>query len=143
MMKRNYSNGKNTIYATIMTISIAIPFDIKIKFSISYTSCSKSINIYKYQWGWRKWYKQTFVTHFNEFKRKKHSWKNKKSPRRGIEPRSPAWQAGILTTILSRIDTYWFEIREIHFHRDGIACMFYLYKTDKKHLMIYDHWVLY
>ncbi len=24
-------------------------------------------------------------------------------PRRGIEPRSPAWQAGILTTILSRI----------------------------------------
>ena len=24
------------------------------------------------------------------------------SPRRGIEPRSPAWQAGILTTILSR-----------------------------------------
>ena len=31
--------------------------------------------------------------------------KNKKNPpRRGIEPRSPAWQAGILTTILSRID---------------------------------------
>ena len=29
--------------------------------------------------------------------------KVKKSPRRGIEPRSPAWQAGILTTILSRI----------------------------------------
>ena len=26
----------------------------------------------------------------------------KLSPRRGIEPRSPAWQAGILTTILSR-----------------------------------------
>ena len=26
-----------------------------------------------------------------------------KSPRRGIEPRSPAWQAGILTTILSRM----------------------------------------
>ncbi len=25
------------------------------------------------------------------------------SPRRGIKPRSPAWQAGILTTILSRI----------------------------------------
>ena len=30
------------------------------------------------------------------------------SPRRGIEPRSPAWQAGILTTILSRI-TDWRE----------------------------------
>ena len=33
-------------------------------------------------------------------------WGNKKrkpSPRRGIEPRSPAWQAGILTTILPRI----------------------------------------
>ena len=29
--------------------------------------------------------------------------KLKKSPRRGIEPRSPAWQAGILTTILSRM----------------------------------------
>ena len=27
------------------------------------------------------------------------TWKN--APRRGIEPRSPAWQAGILTTILS------------------------------------------
>ena len=27
----------------------------------------------------------------------------KKSPRRGIEPRSPAWQAGILTTILTRM----------------------------------------
>ncbi len=31
------------------------------------------------------------------------SWARKKSPRRGIEPRSPAWQAGILTTILTRI----------------------------------------
>ena len=31
------------------------------------------------------------------------SWKIYWSPRRGIEPRSPAWQAGILTTILSRI----------------------------------------
>ena len=30
--------------------------------------------------------------------------KQKNPPRRGIEPRSPAWQAGILTTILSRID---------------------------------------
>ena len=28
--------------------------------------------------------------------------KPKESPRRGIEPRSPAWQAGILTTILPR-----------------------------------------
>ena len=28
---------------------------------------------------------------------------NKTSPRRGIEPRSPAWQAGILTTILTRM----------------------------------------
>ena len=27
----------------------------------------------------------------------------KRAPRRGIEPRSPAWQAGILATILSRI----------------------------------------
>ena len=27
------------------------------------------------------------------------------SPRRGIEPRSPAWQAGILATILSRTTT--------------------------------------
>ena len=35
----------------------------------------------------------------------------KTTPRRGIEPRSPAWQAGILATILSRIDStfysYW------------------------------------
>ena len=30
-------------------------------------------------------------------------WKKEISPRRGIEPRSPAWQAGILTTILTRI----------------------------------------
>ena len=32
--------------------------------------------------------------------------RKKKSPRRGIEPRSPAWQAGILTTILTRIDEH-------------------------------------
>ena len=31
----------------------------------------------------------------------------KKTPRRGIEPRSPAWQAGILTTILPRIGFIW------------------------------------
>ena len=30
-------------------------------------------------------------------------FQNKNAPWRGIEPRSPAWQAGILTTILSRI----------------------------------------
>ena len=29
-------------------------------------------------------------------------WGQKYPPRRGIEPRSPAWQAGILTTILPR-----------------------------------------
>ena len=29
--------------------------------------------------------------------------KKRTPPRRGIEPRSPAWQAGILTSILSRI----------------------------------------
>ena len=28
------------------------------------------------------------------------------APRRGIEPRSPAWQAGILTTILPRTDRF-------------------------------------
>ena len=33
-------------------------------------------------------------------------WKRALPPRRGIEPRSPAWQAGILTTILTR--TGWF-----------------------------------
>ena len=34
----------------------------------------------------------------------------KKTPHRGIEPRSPAWQAGILTTILTRImnNFFWF-----------------------------------
>ena len=30
-------------------------------------------------------------------------WVKTISPSRGIEPRSPAWQAGILTTILTRI----------------------------------------
>ena len=30
-------------------------------------------------------------------------FQNHSPPRRGIEPRSPAWQAGILTTILPRI----------------------------------------
>ena len=30
----------------------------------------------------------------------------KQPPRRGIEPRSPAWQAGILTTVLSRMKWY-------------------------------------
>ena len=42
-------------------------------------------------------------------KAKKKEEKKKKdgihSPRRGIEPRSPAWQAGILTTILPRMLT--------------------------------------
>ena len=33
--------------------------------------------------------------------------KKRSPPRRGIEPRSPAWQAGILTTILTRIG--WWE----------------------------------
>ena len=36
-----------------------------------------------------------------EKKKRKGKWK--RSPRPGIEPGSPAWQAGILTTILSRI----------------------------------------
>ena len=36
---------------------------------------------------------------FGEKKKKKNM---SPSPRRGIEPRSPAWQAGILTTILPR-----------------------------------------
>ena len=31
----------------------------------------------------------------------------KNSPRQGIEPWSPAWQAGILTTILSRTGSWW------------------------------------
>ena len=38
-----------------------------------------------------------------------------KSPRRGIEPRSPAWQAGILTTILSRMIYYSDKIFEKSF----------------------------
>ncbi len=37
------------------------------------------------------------------FKKVSKEKNDKKSPRRGIEPRSPAWQAGILTTILTRI----------------------------------------
>ena len=41
-----------------------------------------------------------------EIKLAKLAWEAKMcSPRRGIEPRSPAWQAGILTTILPRIGT--------------------------------------
>ena len=38
---------------------------------------------------------------FGQLTRPKRGW----PPRRGIEPRSPAWQAGILTTILTRTDT--------------------------------------
>ena len=38
-------------------------------------------------------------------KREEKGWEKKNliPPRRGIEPRSPAWQAGILTTILPRM----------------------------------------
>ena len=36
----------------------------------------------------------------------------KRSPRRGIEPRSPAWQAGILATILPRIGTCYLMLVE-------------------------------
>ena len=35
-------------------------------------------------------------------KKEQEKKKSSRSPRRGIEPRSPAWQAGILTTILPR-----------------------------------------
>ena len=38
--------------------------------------------------------------------------KKRSSPRRGIEPRSPAWQAGILTTILTRISYRFVEITQ-------------------------------
>ncbi len=38
----------------------------------------------------------------SQFQKKSEKW----TPRRGIEPRSPAWQAGILTTILTRI-SWW------------------------------------
>ena len=38
-------------------------------------------------------------------------------PRRGIEPRSPAWQAGILTSLLSRIKWYFVEFfSNLHNH---------------------------
>ena len=58
---------------------------------------------------------QTWAFIFNLFLNKHLTWntnycnnrrkirrEKKKTPRRGIEPRSPAWQAGILTTILPR-----------------------------------------
>ena len=38
-----------------------------------------------------------------QWQKKKNGRKKVNPPRRGIEPRSPAWQAGILTTILPRI----------------------------------------
>ena len=44
-------------------------------------------------------------------------WKN--TPRRGIEPRSPAWQAGILTTILSW--SYWFWFLKFIYFKESVA----------------------
>ena len=41
--------------------------------------------------------------HLNYFILQNYGKKKQKSPRRGIEPWSPSWQAGILTTILSRM----------------------------------------
>ena len=42
------------------------------------------------------------LSHFLLLRMAKNSNKPRISPRRGFEPRSPAWQAGILTTILPR-----------------------------------------
>ena len=94
MMKRNNSNAKNTIYATIMTIWIATPFVIKITLSMSYTLCSKSINLSEYQWVWRKWYKQTFVTHFNELNQKKIVKRTKNLPDGELNPGLPRDRRG-------------------------------------------------
>ena len=45
------------------------------------------------------------LSHFLMLRMAKNSNKLRISPRRGIEPRSPAWQPGILTTILPRKHT--------------------------------------
>ena len=53
--------------------------------------------------------------------------KKKISPQRGIEPRSPAWQAGILTTILPRTSWQQQGVNDIfnaHFYS-------FLINTDK------------
>ena len=51
----------------------------------------------------------TCDVHFRPFIKKE----KRNAPRRGIEPRSPAWQAGILATILSRIWYSWSENNNI------------------------------
>ena len=81
----------------------------------------------------------------------------KKSPRRGIEPRSPAWQAGILTTILSRIRCLLLRIWEIHFPYFLLPCACkakqHVYTTrfiqnKNKYLgisaiyMVYENWLI-
>ena len=46
-------------------------------------------------------------------------------PRRGIEPRSPAWQAGILTTILTRIS--------YKYAKEHTYCKYFLLLSHQKH----------
>ena len=53
------------------------------------------------------------LSHFLLLRMAKNSNKLRISPRRGIEPRSPAWQAGILTTILPRKHTVVWDLFKI------------------------------
>ena len=60
------------------------------------------------------------LSHFLLLRMAKNSNKLRRiSPRRGIEPRSPAWQAGILTTILPR-------------KTDGLSELFFKFFTEIK-----------
>ena len=53
------------------------------------------------------------LNHFLLLRMAKNRYKLRISPRRGIEPRSPAWQAGILTTILPRKHTVVWDLVKI------------------------------
>ena len=72
------------------------------------------------------------------------------SPRRGIEPRSPAWQAGILTTILTRIQKMFTNSDKDYYllrHGKNTVTWFLLWhgkmlnKNEQKYITFWPRWI--
>ena len=98
-----------TVYISLILANFKLPWSVSIAFKPT-----QHLSSLPYNWKYL-WFKLIITNNsslnFTEpklnkikvYKYQNEISKNKNSPRRGIEPRSPAWQAGILTTILTRM----------------------------------------
>ncbi len=75
------------------------------------TWCKKAKNVFLIVCTFFKIFFTQVATNKRWIEQKLDVKMRKMSPRRGIEPRSPAWQAGILTTILSRT---WLQFQKLY-----------------------------